>query len=99
MWFTPVGGLVTLILSLLAAPLAAEAQPAAKIPTVGVLMHMTPLELAPLSQMALTDLAIVSTVAGDPRAGRRVLGQLKDESARRYISPVLPAPGGCGRAA
>jgi putative ABC transport system substrate-binding protein len=37
MWFTPVGGLVTLILSLLAVPLAAEAQPAAKIPTVGVL--------------------------------------------------------------
>ena len=37
MWDRVIGCIVTLILSLLAAPLAAEAQPAAKIPTVGVL--------------------------------------------------------------
>jgi TolB-like protein/DNA-binding winged helix-turn-helix (wHTH) protein/Tfp pilus assembly protein PilF len=39
----------------------------------------------------LAFLAIVSTVAGDRQEGRRMLGQLKAESARRYISPVLPA--------
>jgi hypothetical protein len=39
MWCSTLGCLVTLILSLLAAPLAAEAQPAAKVPRVGVLSN------------------------------------------------------------
>ena len=39
----------------------------------------------------LAFLAIVSTVVGDRQEGRRILGQLKAESARRYISPVLLA--------
>ena len=47
--------------------------------------------LGPRDTSMLTELAIVSTVAGDRPAGRRMLEQLKDESARRYISPVLPA--------
>ena len=38
MWYSAIGCIVTLILSLLAAPLAAEAQPAGKIPRVGVLV-------------------------------------------------------------
>jgi putative ABC transport system substrate-binding protein len=42
MWCTAVGCLVTLILSLLAAPLAAEAPPVAKIPRVGVLWPGSP---------------------------------------------------------
>src|SRR5712691_3820776 len=38
MWCSAIGCIVTLFLSLLAAPLAAEAQPAGKIPRVGVLV-------------------------------------------------------------
>jgi hypothetical protein len=37
MWCTAIGCIVTLLLSLLTAPLAAEAQPLAKIPRIGVL--------------------------------------------------------------
>jgi TolB-like protein/DNA-binding winged helix-turn-helix (wHTH) protein len=37
------------------------------------------------------NLAIVHAVAGDEREARRLLGKLKAESARRYVSPVLPA--------
>ena len=40
MWFSPVGCLVTLALSLLIAPLAAVAQPAGKVHTIGFL-HMS----------------------------------------------------------
>jgi TolB-like protein/DNA-binding winged helix-turn-helix (wHTH) protein/Tfp pilus assembly protein PilF len=47
--------------------------------------------LGPRDTSMLTELAIIATVAGDRPAGRRMLEQLKDESARRYISPVLPA--------
>jgi TolB-like protein/DNA-binding winged helix-turn-helix (wHTH) protein/Tfp pilus assembly protein PilF len=47
--------------------------------------------LGPRDASMLTELAIVSTVVGDRPAGQRVLEQLKGESARRYISPVLPA--------
>jgi putative ABC transport system substrate-binding protein len=39
MWYSAVGCLVTLTLSLLAAPLAAEAQPPAKVPRIGVLSN------------------------------------------------------------
>src|SRR2546428_577675 len=42
MWCRAVGVLVTLTLSLLAAPLAAEAQPAGKIPRIGVLASGSP---------------------------------------------------------
>ena len=42
MWFRGAGRIMTLILSLLAAPLAAEAQPVAKIPRVGVLWAGSP---------------------------------------------------------
>jgi putative tryptophan/tyrosine transport system substrate-binding protein len=37
MWYSAAGCIVTLTLSLLAAPLAAEAQPPAKVPRIGVL--------------------------------------------------------------
>ena len=37
MWYRAVGCLVTLTLSLLVAPLAAEAQPSAKVATIGYL--------------------------------------------------------------
>jgi TolB-like protein/DNA-binding winged helix-turn-helix (wHTH) protein/Tfp pilus assembly protein PilF len=47
--------------------------------------------LGPGDASTLAFLAIVSTVAGDRQEGRRMLGQLKAESARRYISPVLLA--------
>ena len=39
MWCSTLGCIVTLILSLLAAPLVAEAQPAAKVPRIGVLAN------------------------------------------------------------
>ena len=38
MWCSAVGGIVTLTLSLLVAPLAAEAPPAGKVPTIGFLI-------------------------------------------------------------
>jgi Tfp pilus assembly protein PilF len=47
--------------------------------------------LAPGDASTLAFLGIVSTALGDRQEGRRMLGQLKAESARRYISPVLPA--------
>ena len=42
MWFSAVGCIITLTLSLLVAPLAAEAQPAGKMPRIGVLAPRTP---------------------------------------------------------
>jgi len=42
MWCSAIGCIVTLILSLLAAPLAATAQPAGKMPRIGVLAPGTP---------------------------------------------------------
>ena len=42
MWYSAIGCLVTLILSLLAAPLAAQAQPAEKMPRLGVLVPGVP---------------------------------------------------------
>src|SRR6266446_6196052 len=42
MWCSAVGCIVTLILSLLVAPLAAHAQPAGKMPRIGVLAPGTP---------------------------------------------------------
>ena len=42
MWCRAVGVVVTLTLSLLAAPLAAQAQPVTKIPRVGVLWPGSP---------------------------------------------------------
>jgi putative ABC transport system substrate-binding protein len=42
MWYSTLGGLITLILSLLAVPFVAEAQPLAKIPHVGILALGSP---------------------------------------------------------
>ena len=42
MWYSAVGSIVTLVLSLLAVPLAAAAQPAGKVARVGVLLDETP---------------------------------------------------------
>jgi len=39
----------------------------------------------------LASLAIVEAVGGNGQQARRLLGRLKAESARRYVSPVLPA--------
>jgi TolB-like protein/DNA-binding winged helix-turn-helix (wHTH) protein/Tfp pilus assembly protein PilF len=41
--------------------------------------------------LMLASLAIVEAVGGNADQARRLLGQLKAESARRYVSPVLPA--------
>ena len=38
MWYRTVGGIVTLMLSLLTAPLTSQAQPAAHVPRLGLLM-------------------------------------------------------------
>jgi len=38
MWHSAVGGIVTLVLSLLAAPLTSQAQPAAHVPRLGMLI-------------------------------------------------------------
>ena len=42
MWYSAVGGVVTLILSLLVAPFVAHAQPPSKVPRVGVLEERSP---------------------------------------------------------
>jgi TolB-like protein/DNA-binding winged helix-turn-helix (wHTH) protein/Tfp pilus assembly protein PilF len=41
--------------------------------------------------LPLASLAVVHAAGGDEREARRLLGKLKAESARRYVSPVLPA--------
>jgi Flp pilus assembly protein TadD len=41
--------------------------------------------------LTLASLAIVESVGGNGHQARRLLGRLKAESARRYVSPVLPA--------
>jgi hypothetical protein len=41
MWYSAVGSIVILFLSLLAAPLVAGAQPAGKVPTIGFVTHNT----------------------------------------------------------
>jgi hypothetical protein len=42
MWFSAIGCILTLTLSLLTALLAAEAQPAEKVPRIGVIMQSVP---------------------------------------------------------
>jgi putative ABC transport system substrate-binding protein len=42
MWYSSVGCIVTLTLSLLAAPLAVEAQPSAHVPRIGLLSIFAP---------------------------------------------------------
>ena len=41
--------------------------------------------------MTLASLAIVHAASGNGREARRLLEKLEAESARRYVSPVLPA--------
>ena len=41
--------------------------------------------------MPLASLAIVHAASGDGHEARRLLEKLEAESARRYVSPVLPA--------
>jgi TolB-like protein/DNA-binding winged helix-turn-helix (wHTH) protein/Tfp pilus assembly protein PilF len=47
--------------------------------------------LEPHDPSTLASLAIVEAVSGNSHQARRLLGRLKAESARRYVSPVLPA--------
>ena len=47
--------------------------------------------LQPDDPAVLASLAIVSAESGNPDQARRLLAQLKEESARRYVSPVYPA--------
>jgi TolB-like protein/DNA-binding winged helix-turn-helix (wHTH) protein/Tfp pilus assembly protein PilF len=47
--------------------------------------------LEPHDPPTLASLAIVEAVSGNSHEARRLLGRLKAESARRYVSPVLPA--------
>jgi len=47
--------------------------------------------LQPDDPAVLASLAIVSAESGHPDQARRELAQLKEESARRYVSPVYPA--------
>jgi hypothetical protein len=39
----------------------------------------------------LASLAVVAAATGEPDEARRLLTELKDESATRYVSPVIPA--------
>ena len=41
--------------------------------------------------LPLASLAVVHAASGNGREARRLLEKLKAESARRYVSPVLPA--------
>src|SRR5712691_3278228 len=61
MWYRVVGGIVTLTLSLLAAPLAATAQSRATIPRVGVLEPESPQRSSCIAafQQGLRDLGYV----------------------------------------
>jgi TolB-like protein/DNA-binding winged helix-turn-helix (wHTH) protein/Tfp pilus assembly protein PilF len=47
--------------------------------------------LQPDDPAVLASLAIVSAESGNPDQARRLLAKLKEESARRYVSPVYPA--------
>jgi Tfp pilus assembly protein PilF len=47
--------------------------------------------LEPDDPSTLASLAIVEAASGNSHQARRLLGRLKAESARRYVSPVLPA--------
>jgi TolB-like protein/DNA-binding winged helix-turn-helix (wHTH) protein/Tfp pilus assembly protein PilF len=47
--------------------------------------------LGPDDPSTLAHLAIVYAVTGNEHQARRLFGQLKAESVRRYVSPVLPA--------
>jgi TolB-like protein/DNA-binding winged helix-turn-helix (wHTH) protein/Tfp pilus assembly protein PilF len=47
--------------------------------------------LQPDDPAVLASLAIVSAESGNPDQARRKLAELKEESARRYVSPVYPA--------
>jgi putative ABC transport system substrate-binding protein len=59
MWYSAIGCIVTLILSLLAAPLATEAQPAGKVPHLGVLVLGLPDRGLDPFRQALQDLGYV----------------------------------------
>jgi Tfp pilus assembly protein PilF len=47
--------------------------------------------LQPDDPPTLAHLAVVHAVTGDTAEARRLLGRLRADSARRYVSPVLPA--------
>ena len=47
--------------------------------------------LRPDDPSALASLAVVSAESGRPDQARRLLAELKEKSARRYVSPVFPA--------
>jgi Tfp pilus assembly protein PilF len=47
--------------------------------------------LQPDDPSVLASLAVLSVVSGKPAEARRQLAHLKSESARRYVSPVVPA--------
>src|SRR5947208_3139961 len=59
MWYSAVGCLVTLTLSLLAAPLAADAQPSAKVARIGYLSMAGGAPLAETFRQGLQDLGYV----------------------------------------
>ena len=62
MWCSTVGGIVTLTLSLFLAPLCADAQSLAKVPRIGVISPVSPVDL--LQSLFLQELRKLGYVGG-----------------------------------
>ncbi len=95
MWYSAVGFLVTLTLSLLTVPLAAVAQPLAKVPRIGVLLSGLPPATSvpspiPLFIQGLRDLGYVEgqTIAFEYRYAEGNLDRLPDLAAELVHLPV-----------
>src|SRR5262249_53812735 len=92
MWYSAVGAIVTLILSLLAVPLATDAQPPAKVPRIGVLYPTSPPATAFLFPFVqgLRDLGYVEgeNIAFEYRYADRNLDRLPDLAAELVRLPV-----------
>ena len=92
MWYSAVGFLVTLTLSLLAAPLPADAQPPAKVPRIGVLWPASPTVTSWLSPFVqgLRDLGYVEGqhIAFTYRYAEGNLDRLPDLAAELVRLPV-----------
>ena len=94
MWYSAVGCIVTLILNLLAAPLAADAQPPTKVPRIGVLtLWNSPAEFRAFSEpffQGLHDLGWVEgqNMALEWRAAEGNLDRLPDLAAELVRLPV-----------
>jgi putative ABC transport system substrate-binding protein len=108
MWYSAIGCVITLTLSLLAAPLAAQVQPAGKMPRIGVLVPGVPPgasgdELDVLRQ-GLRDLGYVEgqTIALEVRWGkgqRERYPALVADLVQRPVDVIVAAGGAAARVA